>query len=305
MKKEETLVFTMPTNNPIDFKYKFMGGIENIIDLKDYCTFSIIFQPPFTQELINEHLKELDKLGLHYKWQFKTYTFEKGKTPLIKMRQDCAMMVPNALFYAMLDDDMQFANPIEKETIGIQYLNGIYNLLVDDNISLCQILPPDCFNREKEKPKNITAATPDHKTYYTANGLILRGGIYYGFKGVMPADTINIYGGCQDVMMCLWRMMNNKISICIPNGLCYHYEHREQKGMHEYKWTRDMNNPECCCGWLHKQYGTTFGRGKQNYSDKYSHLAKKVIKGQFYADMDYDYKSITNKINNILKNIEE
>lgn len=225
--KEKILCFCLPTCNTSDMFQFLLPSLKNIGELKGYASFSITFQPPYTEEEIKKCLQVFDELHLDYKYEYKEYTFEQGRTPLMQMRQDCALRYPNYKFYALLDDDMSFKEGIDKD-----YLNLIYWMLKNRNFSVA------CLKKGPNSPYNMIRFLDfENGDYSTESGVIFRGGIYYGFKGLVPETLAQKVGGKQDYSTAIWRILQGDSSIVLITDNCDHYENRAQPGYTEYGWT--------------------------------------------------------------------
>jgi len=248
MENTNLLCFCLPTCNPNDMFTHLLPSLKNIGRLKDYCSFGIIFQPPYTEEQIKEVINEFNKLNLTFNYEYKEYEFEKGKTPLNKMRQDSSLKYPNALFYGILDDDMEF-----QEGIDLEYLDILYLMLKYRKFSVASINPSQSSPDFTYEPFEIKIADLNKVTFYTKAGLIVRGGSYYNFEGLLPEDMINLVGGRQDISTCLYRIIKGESAIECSNGKCLHYEYRETPGYDEYDWL-DYDSDEIITNtnWLEK-----------------------------------------------------
>jgi len=248
MLKNNLLCFCLPTCDKEDMFTYLLPSLKNIGELKNYASFSITFQPPYTEEDIEIVIKEFKKLNLNYKYEFKKYEFEEGQTPLVQMRNDCALRYPKALFYALLDDDMQFLPGIDRD-----YLNLLNCMLGDRNLSVAIMLEPILNNPEFAKRFNMGVEYADfeNSNYFTGNGIIYRGGYYYGFDGLLPEDMLKYVGGRQDILMAVWRILQGDSSIKGGNCQCLHYEHRDVTGYSKYKWLTSLNpSVPTCTSWL-------------------------------------------------------
>jgi len=246
MEKTNLLCFCLPTCSVDDMFNYLLPSLKNIGKLKEYCSFSITFQFPYSEEEIQEVLNEFNNLNLEYKYEFKEYKFNKGETPLIQMRNDCALRYPEALFYALLDDDMEFLEGIDK-----QYLNLIELMLENRNLSVANLFPYD--DNQPDIDSGITYNDFENAKYFTSSGIIYRGGIYYGFKGLLPEDMLGYVGGRQDVLTAIWRILQGDSSIKLDNGHCRHYENRVTPGHTEYNWLKSNFEIPTCTSWLESQ----------------------------------------------------
>lgn len=251
MDKKELLCFCLPTCNKEDMFKFLLPSLINIGELKNYCCFGIIFQPPYTEEDVKYCLTIFDELGLNYIYEFKKYDYAEGETPLIRMRNDCALKYPKALFYAMLDDDMSFLPGIDKD-----YLNILNYMLEHRNISVANLFPPMPVDNQTESEDfdfGLSYNDFENADYFTSSGIIYRGGIYYGFDGLLPTDMLNLVGGRQDILMAIWRVLQGDSSIKLENGHCEHYENRSSPGCCDYNWLSSTLQVCTCTSWLEQQ----------------------------------------------------
>jgi len=249
MKKTDLLCFSLPTCDPDDMLMHLIPSLNNLGKLKDYCSFGIIFQPPYTEIQMNEVINVFKNQNLEFKYSYKEYEFDLGETPLNRMRQDASMMYPNSLFYGILDDDMEFLDGID-----LQYLDLIYLMLKYRNLSVAS-LDAAFIDSDIENEFKINLGDLNNTSLYTKSGLIVRGGIYYGFTGLLPEELVSLVGGRQDVITAVYRLIQGDSIITCDNGKCLHYEYRETPGYDEYLWF-DSTVPNTNTDWL-EEHGYT------------------------------------------------
>lgn len=225
-------------------KKYLLPSLMNIGELKSYCALSITFQPPYTNTEINEIITVLDDLNISYKYEFKTYVFDEGKTPLLQMRQDCALRFPDSHFYALLDDDMAF-----EPGIDTQYLNLLAAMLENSNIGVARlfrdtIITANSFRYDDTDTLDLM--------FSTGSGIIYRGGRYYDFIGLMPENLCELVGGKQDFACGIYRIFQGNLAVCMYNAKCAHYENRALPGYIEYDWSKFKTN-DTLIYWLEQQ----------------------------------------------------
>jgi hypothetical protein len=74
-------------------------------------------------------------------------------------------------------------------------------MLKDRNISVATIKSPIQVIDNMPKPKvSISYNDFENAEFFTESGIIYRGGIYYGFDGLLPEDMLQYIGGRQDIL---------------------------------------------------------------------------------------------------------
>jgi len=243
------ITFLLPTCEPDEMFKWLLPSLKNIQIARDYINFAICFQPPYTEIEINKVLTELDNLHFEYKYFYKDYKIIKPYTPLIRMRNECAMLYPNSLIYGLLDDDMSF----DSELCGGDILEVLYQFNKDSEVVVACCKPvlrgpfqPNCFA--------------------TDSGIFYRGGIYYGFEGLMPENLyqfkniknfipnynneniLELFGGYQDKFCAMVRILNNiqdrkkyldsvtRSVRIIYSSLTRHIQNRKARGADAHGW---------------------------------------------------------------------
>lgn len=228
------ITFLLPTCEPDEMFRWLYPSLDKLVGAKDFINFAICFQPPYRQEDVNKVINKLTDLGIDYKYFYKDYKVVKPYTPLIRMRNDCSLLYPDSDAYALLDDDMSF----ESDKIV-----DILKLVVKSFI---------------EKPKLGVIGLEDFERHYenifaTNNGIIYRGGKYYGFQGIMPhrldsfgdvktlvpyegEDLIDLFGGFQDKFCAMVRLAAGNTAGQIINPYIKHIENRKIRGAQGHGW---------------------------------------------------------------------
>ena len=228
------LVFVLPTCEPDEMFKHLYPSLHYLKTGKNFIKFAICFQPPYTNEEIDKVIKELDNLEIPYKYIVKDYEVIRPYTPLLQMRNDCAMLYPNADYYALLDDDMSFT-----DESCVKYLKV-------------------CVDRLDEDPDLSVIALNDYPRSYenffaTNNGIIYRGGKYYGFEGLVPhslkafgnihttipyegEDLLKLFGGFQDKFCAMMRLCNGSKCDQLSYFPSKHVENRKERGAYGHGW---------------------------------------------------------------------
>lgn len=228
------LTFLLPTCEPDEMFKWLYPTLHRLKKAKDFIQFAICFQPPYSNEDINKVIVELDNLEIPYKYIYKDYKVIKPFTPLIRMRNECAMLYPDSDLYALLDDDMSF----ESDAIVDFYKKVIRQFQNDPKLGVVGL---EDYERRYE---NIFA---------TNNGIVYRGGKYYGFKGLMPhrltefgdvktlipyegEDLLQLFGGFQDKFCAMCRIARGDKAAQITNVPTRHIENRKIRGAQGHGW---------------------------------------------------------------------
>jgi len=231
------LTYILPTCEP-DSMFKFLlPTIYLLKPIKHLLEFNICFQPPYTKNDIKKVLDEFKKCHIKVNYMFKDYKVVKPYTPLIKMRNDCAMMSPNSDIYGLIDDDMSFE---DKSICG--YIRDMINRFETES-SLAAI---SFYNQPEMNYR---------ENFYSTNaGLFYRGGKYYGFKGLLPKyitefnkkvnlkvpynneNLLRLFGGHQDKFCAMTRLATGDYGDCIINVPVNHLENRIARGDKAHGW---------------------------------------------------------------------
>lgn len=231
------ITFLLPTCEPDEMFKHLLPSINILKESKDIINFAICFQPPYTEEQVKKVLDEFDKYGFIYKYFYKDYQVKKPYTPLIKMRNDCALLFPDSLVYGLLDDDMSFV----KVKINDQLKLALDTFINNDKIGVIAF--------KTSRSVNIT-----NNCFATDRGILYRGGISYGFKGLMPENLyqfknikniipnynnenlLELFGGYQDKFCANVRLLNGDFASIIYTNSVNHIENRKVRGAEGHGW---------------------------------------------------------------------
>ena len=259
MNSDYKVTFLLPTCEPDEMFRLLLPSLKYLQPAKEYINFAIIFQPPYSEESIQKVLSVFNELSLEYKWIFKKYEFKKGEVPLNKIRQDCSMLYPNSLVYGLLDDDMQF----ESEICAGDLLKilSLFIEKVDLGIVSCRWHKWESYN---------------FICFGTDNGLFLRGGCCYGFEGLLPENLyqftnikdlninynnenlLSLFGGYQDKLCGIARVLNKNKVIIIENFFSQHWNVRKEKGKYMHGWAEVDGLEGSNAGFISKYLGSEF-----------------------------------------------
>jgi len=257
LNNEKKLVFLLPTCEPNTIKHLLLPSLKYIKNISNTISFAICFQPPYTDEEIQEILTAFKDFDIKY--FKKEYIFEKPNTPLMKMRHDCSMLYPDAKYYALLDDDMEFEEGIDKF-----YLDAIHEMDKDKKLSVVTFSKRDLFFENK---------------FFTNAGIIYRGGKYYGFEGFVPhllpkecntlvpyegEDLIELVGGHQDELCAMIRLARGEKSKSYINVPTRHRENRKQPGYLEHGWLKAEDSENSVNAFIKKYFNPNYSIKSRN-----------------------------------------
>ena len=289
---ENKITFLLPTCEPDEMFKWLLPSLKNIQLAKDYINFAICFQPPYTEEEINKVLEELNNLGFNYKYFCKDYKIVKPYTPLIRMRNDCAMLYPDSLVYGLLDDDMSFESDIcsgdliyilrqflSRPKLGVMALKAIDRWFCIDN----------CFA--------------------TDAGIFYRGGISYGFKGLMPENLytfpyvkdlipdyqnenlLELFGGYQDKFCANVRLFSRSEAGILNNVFVNHVQNRKERGDLGHGWIKAQDLDGSIAQFIIKYYNKEFlhDNSMSLIDDR---IRNKLLENnyEFYPTLQYSYE---------------
>lgn len=279
MKKEDLICFIVPTSEPNSLKRLLLSSLDNILNIKEYIKFSIIFQPPYTDQDIDDVVSVFKEKDICLEYQFKEYSYESGRTPLLKIRNDCSKLCPNSLFYALLDDDMTFLPSTELKSIGLQYLNLVYRLLTDSKISVGKIGNSSPF---EYSDKVFAYDTINFVNFWTGRGIVMKN---YD-RMLIPEKVENFYSAGEDVFSVLYRLIEHGTSlVAVSNGLCSHYENRKIIEKQYYGWSKR----NC-------EKGSVVKYMEDNYLNRLSEINNNIE----YTNFIFNLNELKSKINAII-----
>jgi len=231
------ITFLLPTCEP-ESMFKFLlPTIHLLKPIKHLIEFNICFQPPYTKAEIHKVLAEFKRNYIKVNHMFKNYRVVKPYTPLIRMRNDCALMSPNSDIYGLLDDDMSFEFSDIVECIK----SMINQFKTETKLSVVSFYNQPVINHKEN--------------FYSTNaGLFYRGGKFFGFKGLIPKslndfntkvytkipyeneNLIELFGGHQDKFCAMIRLATGTYGRCMINVPVNHLENRLTRGDQQHGW---------------------------------------------------------------------
>ncbi len=283
-----SLVFLLPTCEPLTIKKFLLPSLQYIRPIADKISFAICFQPPYTENQKIEVLHAFE--GFDIKYIEKQYDFKRPNTPLMKMRQDCSLLYPQADYYALLDDDMQFEKGIDE-----YYSNIIKSMNSDRQLSVITLSKRDLFFENK---------------FFTNAGIVYRGGKYYGFEGFVPhslpkncitlipyegEDLVELVGGHQDELCAMIRLACGERSKNYINVPTRHRENRDSPGYIQHGWVNAEKQENSVNNFIKKYFNPDYSIKSRNllFCEKLKEkvnqqkgYAYDIIKNQFTMSLD-------------------
>ena len=186
--KNKIIHYVLPTNNPDDFFKNVLGKIDMYLPIKEFISFGINFQEPWTQGQIDYVKKTFDFHGIDLYYTFNDYNKDSYRFPLVKLRDDAARLNPTARYYCSIDDDIEYT--CDTDT---------YCKIICNAIQYCEKYHVGTFvigqavEKNERRPDDGTIMI-QHKAPWTAYGLILRN-IYNG--RILPENMVEKWG-CQE-----------------------------------------------------------------------------------------------------------
>jgi len=251
------LTFVLPTCEPDTIEKYLVKSLKYLLSIKDKISFGICFQPPYTEQQIQDTITWFEPFD--FKYIFKDYKIEKPKVPLMKMRNDCAMLYPNSDYYALLDDDMEFEEGIDK-----YYDDVIKSMDEDQKLCVCS------FSKRPVALENC---------FYTNAGLIYRGGKYYGYEGLVPhrlpnecytlkpydgEDLTELFGGHQDELCAMIRIAQGGLTKSYINVPTRHWENRKVFGYIQHGWKGAEPINGSVCSFIRKYFCSLYDLAHRN-----------------------------------------
>lgn len=233
--KDKPFHVVLPTLNFEVFYNKFFKCIPVFSQLKNFFSFGICFQN-YTKEEINIVKNEFNKYDLDLRYIHKQYNFEYGKTKMHIIRNDCAQLNPNCLYYFVLDDDQWF--DICDECI-IELLKSIIFLLENQK---CAVLSLQKFDCSKKKNFQIELNIYRIETYL---GLFLKN---INKNGQIVSDEfLNLIGGHNDIILSCSRLYTKEYCAFKQNFLYGHHvesKPRSEIGFNAHGWKNAISDKD-------------------------------------------------------------
>lgn len=266
------LGFALPTNNPEIIKKILLPSLANSSELREICTWGLLFNPPYTLGEINDVVNQFRSFGFKVEYDYKELNrtdFSKGLVPISYLRNEAARLIPNCKIYSLIDDDMSFeeANESVFKSGGEQYIDAVrYMLEFYDKCGLILFR-----NRRKVIPAHTVRPVDITEPYYTGRGMFLR---RVPNCLITPTDSEWVLGGDEENIAAGARLIKGLYPAEVHSTRVNHHEHRRsikpagQDIYGWYKWDVIKNN------------ATKYIKENYNYEFKGS----QAIRGSGYRD---------------------
>lgn len=223
----------MPTNEPEVFKKFFLEGLINLYDFRDYCTFNINFQKPWTTYEYKWYTDNIRDMGFNINSKYNyEYNFENNRVPINMIRHD-SIIDYDGMYYSLLDDDMKFKGTSRGNTmnIGHQYLCSLDYLLDHDD---CGIMIMGGSSSRVPKKYHISTINP-YYPYATGLGMAVKSlkniPRYKDNKSpLLPDDSLHLVGGSEEKVIAGARLICGLNPARMVGARVSHHENNEKSG---------------------------------------------------------------------------
>ena len=228
MDMHNLLALVIPTNEPYVFANYFMPSlIENMTDIKDFCTIAINFQDPYTNDQVEEYVARIQDAGfkVNYVLNPKYPVEKKGYVPFNRIRNDAVKLVPDAQFYALTDDDFKYlGKSLKSPSAGEQYLRVLHYMLthplcglVSMSGSMYRFIPINHIGMMK---------TIDNEWYITGKGMIYRRMPDFP---LFSDDALDLKGAGEEKLLAAYRLYAGYYPAKMSNSRTQHEEIKSGK----------------------------------------------------------------------------
>lgn len=225
---QDLITLCISTNNPENMNKYLLKTIHNLVGLKDFCTVAINFQEPYTENDIKNIVEYIESLGFKVIHSFNKYEVKnRGEVPIIKIKNDCALLNPNSFLYAQIDDDFEFRN-----YAYIDYLRSIHFMLKYNN---CGIMNFVHSYKGYIKPNQIGIAKSINERVMTGRGLIFKRCKLFQFTS---DDSLKLVGSGEELILTAIRLHLGYFMGILPTGRCINSINKS-KGYVKYGWTNN------------------------------------------------------------------
>ena len=232
------LGLVMPTNEPETAFSLILPSLHQLKEISSISTFLINFQHPWTPESVEECVKLITDIGFKVKYKFSTYDASDG-VPFNLIRSDTCDLMPEAKFFALIDDDMTFRGPSNaiNKNAGQQYVDIIHYMMTHPRCGIVLI----GGTMVKRIPRNSIAPISLKSIYQTGKGLIVRNMYPIGY--VLPFDSLESKGAFEERIAAGMVLYNGYYPAKLPFGRINHYENtglfkkkKFARGEETYQW---------------------------------------------------------------------
>jgi len=241
---QSILGIVLPTNDPEVAFSNILTSIDALKEISELSTFLINFQKPWTKDQMADAVRIIEDHGFRVLYTFNEYEIAgKGLIPMNRIRNDSAMLLPGAMMYASVDDDMVFryATPKTNKTAGQQYLDCIHYMLSNKE---CGVILMG-GQLVKYPRKYVISPTSLTNSFLTNRGYILRAmnpkeGSY------LPNDCLDLVGSDEDRVLAAYRLSKGYYPAKMGHSRTTHTGHSVIPGSELYEWNTseilDKNN---------------------------------------------------------------
>lgn len=217
----------LPTVNYECISRFLLSSVENLLPLKDVCTWLINFQPPYKEDIF-EVVNQLQSLGFEVRYSYNIYDTSVN-VPINKIRNDTARLMPEARIYGIIDDDMVFcsSSPTISKSSGEQYLDIVRYMLEFDK---CGIVV--CGGQLYRKvPTHHIGLVDIDNTYLNSKGLFFRNirtdkdDIW-----ITPTDSEWVLGADEEKIAAACRLYRGYYTAKMRGTRVRHYENIKARG---------------------------------------------------------------------------
>lgn len=254
MNKYNLLTYILPTNNPNEFFEKFGKSLKVFVKLRDYISFCINFQEPWTKEQIDRAMRLFQRYDLTTYKTFEKYEKKSYQFPFMKIRNDTLRLNPTCKYFVFIDDDIIYSCTSEEYASVIvqclEYMNfyNVGSLTIGQPIYKTHWLPWD---------NKIVPMSDDLHTF-TALGTIFKN-IYCG--NILPEEMLDLYGSGEDRLLGEYRFFISGYNIAQARcqiGFHLDIKATENKSVYKYRLLANRDKPHNCGRYsdmLEKKYG--------------------------------------------------
>lgn len=233
----QTLGLCLSTNNSKCIKQFMLPSLSNMVELVDVTTWLINFQPPYTKDEIDEVVSTIKSYGFSIKYTYNEYDTS-NNVPMCKIRNDTAKLMPEALIYGIVDDDMSFSGPSPKcsKTSGQQYLDAV-RYMIDHKKCGVVIFGGQLF---KKIPTHHIGISNLDNTYINSKGLFFKN-LQDSDIWIAPTDSEWVVGADEEKIAAACRLAKGLYPAKMRACRTRHYENIKKRGTDgssTYSWDK-------------------------------------------------------------------
>lgn len=226
----------LSTNDFRSLKAILLPSLEHALPLVNISTWLVNFQPPYTKDEIDEVVTAIKSHGFKVRYSYNEYDTSRayqGYVPMCKIRNDTAKMMPEALIYGIIDDDMSFKHASAKcnKSGGSQYLDAVRYMIDHKKCGVVTLR-----NRRSTVPIHQIELRPTKDTYTLGKGLLLRNSL----EGrIVPDSAESVMGYGVETLAVGARFLQGLYPAELHGARIGHNEYRQKltvSGSKIYHW---------------------------------------------------------------------